>query len=313
MHKTKLYPMTLDLFEGGSAGAGAGEGGASEGSGENNSVPVAVGRKGSELANVRYGLQAEDVQPQTEEAEATTEEGNPPSEADRRKAYQELIRGEYKDIHTDEVQKIINKRFKETKTLEESNAAQKEVLELLASRYGVDGNNLELLKNAIENDDASWEAAALNANMDVDQYKRWTQLERQNKALLEQSEQRARLEQSQRQTAAWMAEAEALKATYPDFDLEAEVTDQRFQAMLKSGVPMEQCYKVMHFDELQEASKKATEQALVQNIRAKGSRPIEQSSGGTASFEVRNDVSKFTKADRAEIARRVSRGDSVYL
>jgi hypothetical protein len=30
-----------------------------------------------------------------------------------------MINGEYKDIHTDEMQKIINRRFKETKGYEE--------------------------------------------------------------------------------------------------------------------------------------------------------------------------------------------------
>ncbi len=82
--------------------------------------------------------------------------------------------------------------------------------------------------------------------------------------------------------------------------------------MLRSGVPMEQAYKVMHFDELQEATKKAQEEAIIANVKAKGTRPVENStSSPSASFTTKSDVHKLTKEDRAEIARRVMRGEKI--
>lgn len=78
---------------------------------------------------------------------------------------------------------------------------------------------------------------------------------------------------------------------------------------------MEDAYKTMHFDEIQSATAQAsqviTEKAVTDNIRAKGSRPAEAGLQNQGAFSTHTDVSKLTKQDRAEIARRAARGETI--
>ena len=53
------------------------------------------------------------------------------------------------------------------------------------------------------------------------------------------------------------------------------------------------------------------EQLVTDNIRAKGSRPLENGTSQQGAFIVKNDVNALTKEDRAEIARRVRRGEVI--
>lgn len=314
--KIKLARLVLDLFEGGD-GAGAAPAGNS--GAESTSAEAAVqqskGAKNNDpYANVRFGVQNTEEN-STNVAENPTGDANQnpetqTTEADRQKAYKALINGEYKDLYTKDTQNIINKRFKQFKQVEDQLTSQQALIDKLNVMYGT--SSYEELVNAIDNDTIHYEQAADEAGMTVEQYKQLQSLELQNRQLTRDNEERIRAERNQQQVNAWLAEAEKVKATYPDFDIENEVTDQRFQAMLRSGVPMEQAYKVMHFDELQEATKKAQEEAVIANVRAKGTRPIENTtSSPSASFITKSDVHKLNKADRAEIARRSLRGELI--
>lgn len=87
--------------------------------------------------------------------------------------------------------------------------------------------------------------------------------------------------------------------------------------MLKSGVPMEHAYKTLHFNELMHdamaTAASNTEKSVVSNIRAKGSRPIENGTAAQSAFTIKDDVSKLSKKDRADIARRAARGEKIVF
>lgn len=314
--KIKLARLVLDLFEGGD-GAGAapaGNSGAESTNAEVAAQPTRGAKNNDPYANVRFGIQnTEDSIENAEDnltGDANQDTETQITEADRQKAYKALINGEYKDLYTKDTQNIINKRFKQFKQVEDQLTSQQALIDKLNVMYGT--SSVEELANAIDNDTIHYEQAADEAGMTVEQYKQYKALELQNSQLTRANEERIRAERNQQQVNAWLAEAEKVKETYPDFDIENEVTDQRFQAMLRSGVPMEQAYKVMHFDELQEATKKAQEEAIIANVKAKGARPIENSSSSpSASFTTKSDVHNLTKADRAEIARRSQRGEVI--
>jgi len=53
------------------------------------------------------------------------------------------------------------------------------------------------------------------------------------------------------------------------------------------------------------------EQKLTNKIRANGARPTENGTSSQSSIAVKSDVSQLTKADLAEINRRVSRGEKI--
>ena len=234
----------------------------------------------------------------------------------RRKAFQDLVNSEeYKDIYTEETQRIINRRFRETQNLEQQVARNQPLIDMLMQRYKISDGDIGKLTAAIENDDAYWSEAAEEAGMSVEQYKQFQKLQRENAALMRDQQQRRSQQAAQQQLQKWYGEAEQVKGVYPSFDLNAEVKNQQFLSMLKSGVPMQHAYEVVHLDDIKagvaKMQAKATERQVVDGIRAKGARPQENGTTSQSAFTVKDDVGKLTKAERAEIARRVARGEII--
>ncbi len=336
MFEKYLLDIRLDLFEGGAAAGGAsagaaapGEGGASGTQGETKASPAATrrGRTG-EYQNVIFGKQAKpaaageggDPEGQQQSSDAGSDakpgvETTSDTLEARRKAFQDLVHGEYKDIYTEETQRIIDRRFRETRNLEQQVGQYQPVIDMLLQRYQIADGDMGKLSQAIENDDAYWSEAAEEAGMSVEQYKQFQRLQRENRELLRQQRQRQADESVQRQLRQWYGQAEEMRILYPSFDLGAEVKDPQFLSLLKSGVPVRHAYEVIHMDEIKEAAMraqaKATEKQVVDGIRAKGARPQENGTAAQSAFTVKDDVSKLSKKDRAEIARRVARGESI--
>ena len=310
---TLLLYTDLTLFDGAAAGTAAGEGagdgalGTAEQTAPGNTRRAKT--KGGDFENIIYGKQ--ESMPKAEPDVTVTSD----TQEDRRRAYDELIRGEYKDIYTEDTQRIINRRFKETKELQEKVDKYQGIMNVLGSRYGVDSTDTAGLMAALENDDAYWSEAAEEAGMTVAQYKQFQKLQRENSELM--AAQKAGMDKlrAQQQAQAWYNEATELKKKFPKFNLSNELKDPAFMSMLKSGTPMEHAYKVQHFDELMgdtmHVTAKAVERNVVDNIRAKGRRAPENGTAGQSAFTIKDDVSKLTRKDRAEIARRAARGETI--
>lgn len=318
----RFLPLfNLSRFDGGAAaGGGAPAGGSGEGgdTGGTQAAPSVAGKgkTGGDTAHILYGKQSAGDSPSVAgEGSETTDTKETKTPEERRKAYRELMEGEFKDIHTEEMQRIIDRRFKETEDLRELNAKSKAVLDILMGRYNIEDGDLGKLQKAIESDDAYWADAADEAGMSVEQYKQLQKLKRQNAELVNQQRQRQGVERAERQTRQWFTEAQALQAKFPKFDLATEVKNPQFLAMLKAGTPVEHAYKVIHFDELVNEAVMTTaaqqEQKVVAQVRARGSRPAENGTAAKSPFTVKDDVSKLSKKDRAEIARRALRGEII--
>ena len=330
MELSDILHVNLCLFDGGAAGAvaaGAGEGAGSGTQGETQQTSPAATRRGSsgEYSNVKFGKQ-------DQPAAAGGQQANPPDAGeeskkgvettsdtleDKRKAFRALVDGEYKDQYTEDTQRIIDRRFRETKNLETQLSQQKPILDMLMQRYKIADGDLGKLTQAIENDNAYWSQAAEEAGMSVEQYKQFQKLQRENAQLL-QAQRRSQSQQAaQQQLQKWYQEAEAMKADYPDFDLGRESQDPQFLSMLRSGVPVKLAYEVMHMDEIKstvaQTTAQKTEKQVVEGIRAKGARPAENGTSSQSGFVVKDDPAKWTKKDRAEIVRRVQRGEQIKL
>lgn len=236
---------------------------------------------------------------------------------DRRKAYRKMIEGEYKDFYTEDTQRIIDRRFRETRNLEQQVSKQQPILDMLMQRYKIADNDLGKLSQAIENDDIYWNQAAEEAGMSVEQYKQFQKLQRENDALLRAQRMRQSQQAAQQQLQKWYSEGEQVKAVYPDFDLGAESKNPQFISMLKAGVPVQHAYEVIHMDEIKagvaQSTARQTEKQVVDGIRAKGNRPAENGTSSQSAFTVKDDPHKWTKQDRAEVARRVARGETIKL
>ena len=142
-------------------------------------------------------------------------------------------------------------------------------------------------------------------------------MQRENKELREQVEQRRSQEAANRTFAAWTEEAAKIKEIYPSFDLKAEldnpVTGKRMQKYLLNGTSMMDAFRAIHFDELTSGAMEFTAgkiaQKVANNVAAGKSRPAEGAMGNrSAPVVTKRDVSQLTKADRLEIIRRAERG-----
>ncbi len=325
MKLENILPICLALFDGEGAAPAAGATGDTKGA-----VPGRTHRgKSGEYANVKFGKQTEAVT--TADEGATNETDNTPAAGEttsevkvtsntleeRRKAYRDLINGEYKDIHTDEMQRVINRRFGDTKALEKTISDQQPLIDLLMQRYKVEGGDIAKLTYAIENDEAYLNAAAEDAGMSVESFKEFQKMKRENAALMKEQENRVRQQAQDKQVQEWFEQAKVLREKFPNFDLARELQNEEFHKMLVKGNPIEHAYKVMHFDEIMSDAITTTaasaEKRVVDNVRAKGARPAENGTSSQSAFTIKDDVSKWTKKDRAEIARRVARGEKIYL
>lgn len=323
MNDFKMLNIRLNLFEGGAAAAAGGDGAGASATGDTqaSSGSTRRGRNSGEYSNVVFGKQ--DAQPAAAGTEGTPAAGEKKAEVqttsntleDRRKQYRAMIEGEFKDLYTEDTQRIINRRFKDAKVAEDALQQQQPVIDMLMERYKIADGDMAKLLSAVENDDAYWSEAAEAAGMTTEAYKQFTRQKRELDAIRKQQAQNQQREAAEKQLKQWVTEGEEVKAAYPGFDLNTEAQNPRFMAMLKSGVPVMHAYRVMHMDEIMtdamQTAAKRSEQAVVNNIKARGSRPAENGLSSQSAFTVKDDVSKLSKKDRAEIARRAARGEKI--
>ena len=311
---TKILSVDLQLFADGAAGTG-GDGGNAAGTGVTAAavVPQGKGVKSNPLASVKYGIQPD--APATAEPETEAKPAAAPTPETRQAAFDQLIRGEYKDLYDAKVQAIVRDRLKSRNETVEKYEALTPTLQMLADKYGVDVSDVKALNKAIEDDDAFYEAEADEKGITVQQLKEIRRMERENKALKEEMRAKQSQDEANQRYAAWMQQADGLKAVYPTFDLNAEVENPQFRQLLRSGIDVRTAYEVIHKDEIIPAAMqftaKTVEQKIANKIASGGSRPAENGMANQGAATVKSDVSKLTRADRDEIIRRVQRGEKI--
>ena len=281
--------------------AEGGDGGTASGTAE---VGLATPNGSSDLSEMIYG-----------KPERSGDVTDPKSDADRAKAFDDLIKGEYKDLYDSKVKDIVQKRLKGSKETVDKYNALTPTLEILARKYGVDASDIEALNKAIEEDDSYFEDEALEKGITVAQLKEIRKMERENADLRRQMQERAEQEQAEKDVALWMEQAKAARATYPNLDLGEELRNPQFVTLLKSGIDVGSAYFVMHKDQLipqaMQYTAKNAQAKLTNSIMASGARPQENGMSNSSSAIVKSDVSQLTKADRDEIARRVAMGERI--
>ena len=315
MKNTLLFPMILDLqlFAEGASGGDGGTG--AEGATGATATAAGSQRKGvktNPLADVKYGTQVEDTTPAAE-VEATPA----PTEVveDRNAKFEALIKGEYKDLYDQRVSDTVQKRLKGSKETVDRYNELAPTLEMLAKKYGVDASDIKALNKAIEEDDSYYEEEALEKGVSVEQLKNIRKMERENAELKKQMEEQNRRDNANKLYAQWMEQEKSTKAVYPSFDLRTEMQNPKFLDLLRSNIDVKTAFEVLHKDEIIPAAMQYTakqvEQKIANKIIANGARPTENGNSSQGASLVKSDVSQLTKADRAEINRRVARGEKI--
>lgn len=301
------FMLNLQLFaEGGDGGTATGESGVT---GE-AAVPQTKGEKKNPLANVKYGKQDD-----APAAEVTNDGGAQLARPDRQAEFDNLRKGEYKDLFDAWANDTIQKRLRNTKETVDRYNELTPTLDMLAKKYGVEANDIKALNKAIQDDDSYYENEALEMGVSVQQLKEIRKMERENAELKRAMQEQESKENANRLYQQWMQQEQEIKQVYPSFALEAEMADPQFQQLLRSGVDMKTAYEVIHKDEIIPAAMqftaKTVEQKLANKIMANGARPAENGMSQASASLVKSDVSQLSKADRAEIIRRVQRGEKI--
>lgn len=248
------------------------------------------------------------TQPQT--GEETNADVNPDAgddnNTDNEESFEDLIKGKYKDDYNKSVQRVINRRFAAEKA---RNAENDNIIMKLYARYGVE-NSSDLLQ-ALDSEEEINHRSAITGKDPED----LLELEQLRAATL-QYKLSERERAAQIQYFGWVEESKQVKNQYPEFDLDTELQNPQFRALISTknpqyAIPMEQAYRIIHFDELQEAAQRETAAKISQNVQARNARPDENALGARQSAEVKIEVGKLTKKERAEFAKRAARGEAI--
>ncbi len=327
MRKESIVLMEVDLklFDGAAAAPGGAAGAATAGGSEGQAKTggsEGTGDAGQESAEpvIKYGKQPEQ---QTEE---TNKEGDPENPNQSSESETDGENNDY-DLETlissndkvkaqfdEKIQNIINKRFKETKSLEERIDKLDPVLDLLKERY--DAEDTDQLLETLENE--TYEELAYKNNMSPEKFKEYKQALRENKELKERTGKQNTEEsekQVQERVKGWYDEATELQKDYPEFNLKEASQNEQFLKLLKADVGVKAAFQATNFDNILQnklsAATTKTKENTIESIKSKKNRVRENGANNTPGVIVKSDVNSLTAEDRAEIIRRAQNGEEI--
>lgn len=221
--------------------------------------------------------------------------------------WEELKKGEYRDLYGQDVQKAIQERFKNQADANKQLESMQPMLQALMKKAGVE--SVQELSELILDDDSLYEDEAEEMGMTVERYKQF-------KALQDEHDRRAAEDAQAQQRTMLMnhfknltAQAEQLKQIFPNFNLQAEMQNETFKrlTMPNSGVSLEDAYYAVHRKELGPqimayGMNRAREQ-MGQTIQAQRQRPVEgaMAGRGQAATKMRINPNNLERKERDKI------------
>jgi len=297
-----------------------------EGSPSQSAQSAASSPEGGALGSEEKSELDEEAAENQNEAEGKDgeEKGKARSPEERRKAFGELLRGEYADLTEELMQNAVTEA---TRRLEAS-PAMKGLMQALQEKYGTDANDLVALTEAVRNgavkDDAYYEKLAMEKGVSTRTARELDKLESQNKHLTEQQQMIQQMERQRVQQAriaelqaGWDREAEQLKAQYPDFNMAEVLANPEVEKMMRSGVSMTNAYRSAYFDHIlkqqQAATAQQVEQGVVNRMQQRNARPGENGTRPGSAVQTKIDVSHMSRKEMEEMEKRVMRGEVITL
>ena len=247
-------------------------------------------------------------------AEETTE-SQPDSKSLKRAEFEKLIKGDYKEFYEERIRDNLSRRFKENAVLKQRNEENSRIVEMLYDRYSIENGNVSALLNAMESDDAYLAEEARKRGMSTEDYKYVRKLESENRRFHMLSSEYEAKQKANRAIENWYMQSRQVKEVYPDFNIFEESKNKSFVSLLKSGIDVKTAYEATHHNEIvaraaSEAARNAEIKAA-EAIKQRAMRPAENGLSSQSSAIIKSDVSKLSPKERAEIARRASRGERI--
>ena len=295
----KKLLLNLQLFgEGGDGGDGGSASSVGESVGENSgeNIPASIPEKAR-----KYYQKAMEKTSSNKKTSDVVQATNEPS-ATEKPSYADLIKSDdYKEEHKAYMDKTIGDRLKKYKGIEETLGKHKAILEIVASKYGVnpeDDNFLEVLNEKIEADDSYYENYAMEHDISTEEARRIVTMERKVARIDAEKEAQAKQEQMRQQIMLLRQNAEKTKSQFPQFDLDTEMQDERFRRLCAANNgDTTAAYMACHWNEILPATvQMASKQIQAQTAQAVASnkaRPIENGISSSAPSVVQHDFSKM--------------------
>ena len=315
--------LNLQKFaEGGDGGAGAAEGGAAEA--EPPAVQAPALRPAQERLARRSGAlkgkaAGGEKLPQPPAGGSPLKEGASGSESDpaeaekhqepakepkaektpeeRRRAFGEMVQGEYSDVFQEMMQRAIDKATENIR----QNPQVARLTQALANAYGVDTEDMDGLIEAVENgrvkDEKYYEDLAQQRGVSV-------------KTARELDKMESDLKRSNTRNA-------QLKTQYPDFELQEVLANEQVADLMRRGVSLPDAYRAAYFDHIMQQATAQTaqkvEQGVAARIQQRASRPGENGTrpGGAVTTHV--DVASMSRRQLEDLERRARRGEKITL
>ena len=199
-------------------------------------------------------------------------EENEGAQGDKRAKFRELVGGEFKDVYTEEVQRIIDRRFKKTKELEKR----------LAELEGAAGDG-----NCPSSGFVDGKTTFPPRGEGTRENGEGASVDELVAALMENEQRDAK---ARRDAERLQRDVASLRERYPDLDANALLDSDAYLRAYLDGAPLEDLLWAQHHDALV----KQAQQSVVENIRARGARPSENGANGGATFTVHKDFSKMS-------------------
>lgn len=300
----------LQFFAEGEEGANG-----NEPAGENNSSSPA-----EQKPLVIYGKQSEDLN--AENNQNNSGSGNPnkqteEGEVDYKKEWDKLKNDpKYRAIYDSEVQGFIKDRFKDHKELQGKGVRYDQMFEILSRKYQITDEN-ELLV-ALQKDVLESEAFEKGIE-DPQNYAEVQMLKAENERLRTEHKNEIERQKMNAKIEDWIEQGRKLQEQYPAFNLQNEVNaNPKFLQLIEAGIDVKTAYEVSNPNAIQEqkqAIEKQAEQKVVNQIKNRQNRPKEAglSNNNNQNVITKKSVHELTKEDRAEIRRRVARGERIVF
>ena len=342
--------MNLQYFaEGGDGGAGAAEGGAAEAAPPAVQAPAlrpaqerlarrsgalkgkaAGGEKlpqppagGSPLKEEASGSESDPAEAEKHQEPAKEPKAEKTPE-ERRRAFGEMVQGEYSDVFQEMMQRAIDKATENIR----QNPQVARLTQALANAYGVDTDDMDGLIEAVENgrvkDEKYYEDLAQQRGVSVktarELDKMESDLKRSNtrnaqlQAMQQEATRQQRVSQIQAQ---WEAQAAQLKTQYPDFELQEVLANEQVADLMRRGVSLPDAYRAAYFDHIMQQATAQTaqkvEQGVAARIQQRAGRPGENGTrpGGAVTTHV--DVASMSRRQLEDLERRARRGEKITL
>ena len=289
----KLMALNLQMYaDGGNAAAAGGE--------------VATPKAGAKV-EIEYG-KADVAPPVEEQAQSGVATGGT-QEVDKKKAFKELIKNEYKAEHEEILKSQLGRRLREQTQMQEKLDSMQPLFDTMKMLYG--SEDPKALLDAINEDQRIWQDIADQEGMSIDAVKRIKRNEFENKQLKSADEARIQQQQMQETMDNWYAEAERL-----GIDLDEELENQEFYKVMSApGMSVETAYKVTHIDEIMQNTAlevgNAVKANTMANFKARGTRPPENGATEQPGVVRKDDVTKLTREDRENAVRASLQGKIV--